>query len=80
MKRLLSARDAAAYCGYGIRQFRAIRRAGLGPAEFNPHGGVPKFAVDALDVWMLSRDDRGAAQPNTSLPTRASAHTSGDAA
>lgn len=61
VKRLLNQREAAAHLGISVKRFRAVAAAGEGPAEWNPDGGRPLYAVTVLDQWVADRDDRGAA-------------------
>ena len=57
MKRLLSQRAAASYCGLGVRTFRLMIAEGVGPRAFDPLNTRPRYAVSVLDEWMHERDD-----------------------
>lgn len=59
MAKLLDAKVVAKRAGMGVRKFRNICRAGLGPPVFNPlDGGIPKYVDENVDAWLKARDDR----------------------
>ena len=57
MKRLLSQRAAASYCGLGVRTFRLMIAEGVGPRAFDPLNTRPRYAVSVLDEWLHERND-----------------------
>lgn len=58
MARLLSLQAAAKRAGMSRDRFRAIVRAGKGPACFNPLEGRAMYVDTVVDRWLESRDDR----------------------
>ena len=58
MAHLLSQAAAARRAGMSARRFRAICKAGKGPAVFNPLDGRPMYVDTRVDAWLEGRDDR----------------------
>jgi hypothetical protein len=58
MARLLTQPAAAKRAGLGVRRFKQICKAGLGPRVFDPLDTRPMYVDTVVDAWLESRDDR----------------------